>query len=104
MVRQIWIALKSLLSGTAEKRPVRTGAAPKATAAAGKTDAPASVRPAAHGSRDANRSAESTPSRGFARPNPPPPVRNYGPPAARMRGFDRAHGAQLRIKRYTRAR
>jgi hypothetical protein len=96
--------LKSLFSRTAQKTAVRTGAASKATAADAKAAAPASPRPAAHGTRDGNRSADSAPARGFSRPNPPPPVRNYGPPAARMRGFDRAHSAQLRIKRYTRAR
>ena len=104
MVRQIWIAFKSLFSRTAGKKPVRTDAASKATAADAKAAAPASARPPAHGSRDGNRPGDGTATRGFARPNPPPPVRNFGPPAARMRGFDRAHGAQLRIKRYTRAR
>ena len=30
--------------------------------------------------------------------------RNSGPPAAKMRDFERARGAQWRIKRYTRAK
>jgi hypothetical protein len=105
MLRQIWIAFKSLFaSKTAGKTPARTEPASKATAAAAKAASPASVRPAAHGTRDLLPLGGSSPSRGFSRPKPPPPVRNYGPQTARMRGFDRAHGAQLRIKRYTRPR
>jgi hypothetical protein len=104
MLRQIWIAFKSLFARkTAEKAPARANADSKATAAV-KTAAPASVTGAAQGVRDGSRPAHGTPSRGFSRPSPPPPVRNYGPQAVRMRGFDRAHGAQLRIKRYTRPR
>jgi hypothetical protein len=103
MLRQIWIAFKSLFARkTAEKTPARADADWKATAAA-KTAA-ARVTGAAQGVRDGSRPAHGAPSRGFSRPSPPPPVRNYGPQAARMRGFDRAHGAQLRIKRYTRPR
>ena len=102
MLRQIWIAFKSLFAKTSQQTQTRTRADSKATTPA-KSAAPASVSPATHGTRE-NWPPHSAPPRGFSRTSPPPPGKSYGPQAARMRGFDRAHGAQLRIKRYTRAR
>ena len=94
MFRKIWSAFKSALKSAArapEKR--RDSSAPAA---------PKKPSPFPYKHKE-----PSAPAKGphqFASPHHAAHMRNSGPPAGKWRGFDRVRGAQMRMKRYTRAR
>lgn len=103
MIRELWNALKSRISGS-------TKAATHTVAESEKQNNNSTRQVAAQTGRSIPL-PNNSPNKGGAIPlgrlaalHNAARQKNSGPPQAKMRGFDRTRVTQLRIKRYTRAR
>jgi hypothetical protein len=103
MIRELWNALKSWISGSAK--------AATHTVADSETRNEHSTRPVAAQTGRSIPLPNNSSNKGGAIPlgrlaalHNAAKQKNSGPPQAKMRGFDRTRVTQLRIKRYTRAR
>jgi hypothetical protein len=103
MIRELWNALKSRISGSAKPATRTVADREKQNDNSARPVATQTARSGSLQNNGSNKGGAITLGRLMALHNAAR-EKNGGPPQAKMRGFDRTRVTQLRIKRYTRAR